>query len=96
MFEALPRRALHAKTLGFTHPGTGERMNFESELPEDMAKALAKWTTYIEASESAALQCRVIRFSCLFKLFHLSQGFSQRLSFLAFRSEPPRRRRRAR
>ena len=50
MFEALPRQALHAKTLGFTHPGTGERMNFESDLPEDMAKALAKWTTYIEAS----------------------------------------------
>ena len=50
MFEALPRQALHAKTLGFTHPGTGERMNFESELPEDMANALAKWTTYIEAS----------------------------------------------
>ena len=50
MFEALPRQALHAKTLGFPHPGTGERMNFESELPEDMAKALAKWTTYIEAS----------------------------------------------
>ena len=50
MFEALPRQALHAKTLGFTHPGTGERMDFESELPEDMTKALAKWTTYIEAS----------------------------------------------
>ena len=50
MFEALPRQALHAKTLGFTHPGTGERKDFESELPEDMAKAIAKWTTYIEAS----------------------------------------------
>ena len=50
MFEALPRQALHAKTLGFTHPGTGERMEFESELPEDMANALAKWTTYVEAS----------------------------------------------
>jgi 23S rRNA pseudouridine1911/1915/1917 synthase len=50
MFEALPRQALHAKTLGFTHPGTGERMQFESELPEDMTNALAKWTKYIEAS----------------------------------------------
>jgi 23S rRNA pseudouridine1911/1915/1917 synthase len=50
MFEALPRQALHAKTLGFTHPGTGERKDFESDLPEDMAKAIAKWTTYIEAS----------------------------------------------
>ena len=50
MFDALPRQALHAKTLGFTHPTTGQRMEFESELPEDMAKALAKWTKYIEAS----------------------------------------------
>jgi 23S rRNA pseudouridine1911/1915/1917 synthase len=50
MFEALPRQALHAKTLGFTHPGTGERMDFQSELPEDMANAVAKWTTYVEAA----------------------------------------------
>jgi len=25
-------------------------MDFESELPEDMANALAKWTKYVEAS----------------------------------------------
>jgi len=50
MFEALPRQALHAKTLGFTHPGTGERMDFQSELPEDMQKVLAKWKTYIDAA----------------------------------------------
>ena len=39
-----------AKTLGFTHPGTGERMDFQSELPEDMQKVLAKWKTYIDAA----------------------------------------------
>ncbi|TCM85161.1 ribosomal large subunit pseudouridine synthase D [Rhodovulum steppense] len=32
-----PRQALHAATLGFVHPGTGEKMRFESALPEDMA-----------------------------------------------------------
>ena len=31
-----PRQALHAKTLGFIHPRTGERLSFDSELPEDM------------------------------------------------------------
>ena len=50
MFDALPRQALHAKTLGFTHPASRERMHFESELPSDMAQALAKWITYVEAS----------------------------------------------
>jgi 23S rRNA pseudouridine1911/1915/1917 synthase len=32
---------LHAKTLGFTHPATGERMLFDSELPEYFLKAVA-------------------------------------------------------
>lgn len=31
----LQRPALHAQTLGFTHPITGERLQFSSELPED-------------------------------------------------------------
>lgn len=35
------RPALHAKTLGFTHPKTGEMMEFDSQLPEDFAKALS-------------------------------------------------------
>jgi len=45
-FKVLPRQALHAKTLGFTHPTTGEKMEFNSELPEDMVLALEKWRTY--------------------------------------------------
>ena len=32
----LKRQALHAKTLGFVHPVTGERLSFDSELPEDL------------------------------------------------------------
>ena len=45
-FELCPRQALHAKTLGFTHPRTGEFMHFDSELPEDMQKLIEKWRGY--------------------------------------------------
>ncbi len=34
---ALERQALHASTLGFPHPVTGEELRFESSLPPDMA-----------------------------------------------------------
>lgn len=34
---AFPRQALHAATLGFAHPVTGEALSFESPLPADMA-----------------------------------------------------------
>lgn len=36
----MPRQALHAKTLGFVHPESGEEMLFESELPEDMQEVI--------------------------------------------------------
>jgi 23S rRNA pseudouridine1911/1915/1917 synthase len=45
-FEACPRHALHAKTIGFVHPGTGADMLFESELPDDMREVIAKWRKY--------------------------------------------------
>ncbi|SFS91464.1 ribosomal large subunit pseudouridine synthase D [Zhouia amylolytica] len=45
-FKILPRQALHAKTLGFEHPVTGEFMCFDSELPEDMVACLDKWRHY--------------------------------------------------
>ena len=35
-----PRQALHAGFLGFTHPRTGERLDFEAPLPDDMQKLL--------------------------------------------------------
>ncbi len=42
-FAACPRQALHAQTLGFIHPKTGENMLFQSELPDDMAALITKW-----------------------------------------------------
>ncbi|MCD8297571.1 MAG: RluA family pseudouridine synthase [Prevotella sp.] len=41
-FALCPRQALHAKTLGFRHPTTGEEMDFTSELPEDMRAVICK------------------------------------------------------
>jgi 23S rRNA pseudouridine1911/1915/1917 synthase len=46
-FKMLPRQALHAKSLGFTHPRTGEWLSFESEMPEDMRSVIEKWRNYI-------------------------------------------------
>ncbi|HBQ36260.1 MAG TPA: RNA pseudouridine synthase, partial [Rhodobacteraceae bacterium] len=34
------RQALHAATLGFVHPVRGENMEFEAEMPDDMAKLI--------------------------------------------------------
>ncbi|MDY7393771.1 RluA family pseudouridine synthase [Aureibaculum sp. 2210JD6-5] len=45
-FKLLPRQALHAKTLGFTHPITKKKLQFDSELPEDMKLAIEKWRNY--------------------------------------------------
>ncbi|MDX1363996.1 MAG: RluA family pseudouridine synthase [Arenibacter latericius] len=47
-FKILPRQALHAKTLGFVHPITGEYMRFDSEIPEDMAQCIEKWRHYAQ------------------------------------------------
>jgi len=44
----LPRQALHAKSLGFVHPTTGEKMFFESDLPKDMTEVITRWENYIE------------------------------------------------
>lgn len=45
-FAILPRQALHARSLAFTHPATKQWVQFESELPEDMAMVLDKWRRY--------------------------------------------------
>ena len=45
-FTLLPRQALHAKSLGFIHPGTGKFVHFDSEYPADMAAAVDKWRLY--------------------------------------------------
>jgi 23S rRNA pseudouridine1911/1915/1917 synthase len=45
-FQLCPRQALHARTLGFIHPITGEHMHFEAELPADIAGVIEKWRSY--------------------------------------------------
>lgn len=45
-FALCPRQVLHARTLGFTHPRTGEWMFFDSEWPEDMTSLINKWRHY--------------------------------------------------
>jgi 23S rRNA pseudouridine1911/1915/1917 synthase len=44
--EICPRQALHAKTLGFIHPGSGKEMLFETPLPADMLELIEKWQHY--------------------------------------------------
>ena len=39
--NAFARQALHAASLGFVHPVTGESLRFEAPLPEDMAALVA-------------------------------------------------------
>ena len=39
----MPRQALHARSLGFVHPTSGEHLFFEAELPTDFATVLEKW-----------------------------------------------------
>jgi 23S rRNA pseudouridine1911/1915/1917 synthase len=46
-FAVLPRQALHARSLGFRHPVTGQEMYFESQLPDDMQQVIEKWRRYL-------------------------------------------------
>lgn len=48
-FKIMPRQALHAKSLGFVHPVTKEKLSFVSELPEEMMQVLEKWRVYTNA-----------------------------------------------
>ncbi len=45
-FAICPRQALHAKTLAFIHPTTGDHLKFDSELPDDMQQVIQKWRNY--------------------------------------------------
>lgn len=40
LLKLISRQALHARTIGFVHPVTREKMKFGSELPEDMAEVV--------------------------------------------------------
>ena len=50
-FAICPRQALHAKTLGFVHPTTGEELFFDSEIPSDMQQLIDKWRIYANTKE---------------------------------------------
>lgn len=50
-FSIMPRHALHAQSLGFIHPETGEEMFFESEIPADISEVIDKWRVYIGSRE---------------------------------------------
>ncbi len=54
-FRLCPRQMLHARTLGFVHPVTGQQMDFTSELPEDMAAVIDKWRIYIKGNTNKTL-----------------------------------------
>ena len=42
----MPRQGLHAKSLGFIHPTTNQKVLFESELPEDFLGVIDRWKKY--------------------------------------------------
>ena len=52
LFTILPRQALHARVLGFTHPRTGEKVYFESDLPQDMQTVINKWREYVQSRKA--------------------------------------------
>lgn len=46
MFKSLGRQCLHAKTLGFIHPASGEQVSFDSKLPDDFTEVLTNLNNY--------------------------------------------------
>ncbi len=51
-FAICSRQALHAKTLGFIHPASGEKTSFDSELPGDMQRVIDKWRNYVSPEKA--------------------------------------------
>lgn len=48
-FSICQRQALHAKTLGFTHPTTHKEIFFDTDLPADMEQVIDKWRKYSQS-----------------------------------------------
>jgi 23S rRNA pseudouridine1911/1915/1917 synthase len=55
-FSLIPRQALHAKSLGFMHPKSGDEVFFDSVLPNDMQLAIDKWRKYAHHSSANSLE----------------------------------------
>lgn len=51
-FDILPRQALHAQTLGFVHPASGEYMSFSTPIPDDMVQCIDRWRNYISSRDT--------------------------------------------
>ncbi|MFI3289726.1 MAG: RluA family pseudouridine synthase [Rikenellaceae bacterium] len=45
-FSIMPRHSLHAKSLGFVHPTTGEQIHYECDMPADFVALINKWEGY--------------------------------------------------
>lgn len=52
VFKLIPRHALHAKSIGFIHPESGNYVKFDSDLPDDIQAALDKWKHYVTHKKS--------------------------------------------
>ncbi|MGB3006157.1 MAG: pseudouridine synthase, partial [Chitinophagaceae bacterium] len=52
-FDICKRQALHARTLGFIHPTSGEEMFFEASLPNDITEVIDKWRKYSQTVGSS-------------------------------------------
>lgn len=50
--SACPRQALHARTLGFVHPATGEEMFFTAPIPKDMTDLMERWRRYCTSPQT--------------------------------------------
>ena len=61
-FKMCERQNLHAKTLGFTHPETGEFMEFDSDLPDDMDKCLSVGTFTLRTVKTLIKLLEVFQF----------------------------------
>lgn len=48
-FAICPRHALHAQSIGFIHPKTRQKVEFDSEIPDDMSNLIEKWRGYSKA-----------------------------------------------
>jgi 23S rRNA pseudouridine1911/1915/1917 synthase len=46
-FSLVPHHVLHARTLGFVHPDTGEQMDFEAGMPASMQELISRWENYV-------------------------------------------------
>jgi 23S rRNA pseudouridine1911/1915/1917 synthase len=45
-FQIVPHHTLHAQSLAFDHPITGERLKFETPIPKNFQELVEKWENY--------------------------------------------------